>query len=206
MAFTTRRVVRRSNKLEASKRPKGYAWKLKNAEGREYAPWLTNQVDDDATAVSRKKRDARQRRDHDAMEKDGTLGFDGIESELGGGVRLHARVVDAPQADATKEGSVELGWTGLDTEGDFTLEKRHVGRGDWETISRHAHPPFVDDHAEHGESLYRVKQQGHVVSQVGVLVETAKERQSNNMVLGILGAGLAALIAAGVAIDSIPKV
>ena len=57
-----------------------------------------------------------------------------------------------------------------------------------------------------GDALYRVKNGGNVVAQVGCVVQSKDEQSSNALVLGGLGAALVAFAAFSLTLDAIPSV
>lgn len=190
-----------------TKRLSGARTKFVNADGRMYAPWLAQQVDDEGMLAARRAREARLSAARASAKRDGTgsaegLG-EGLASELGGGgMRLAASVLAAP-ATAEEHGHVEITWANAG--GNLVVEKRTSGGG-WEAIARGARSPVVDDAAEAGDALYRVKNGGTVVAQVGLVVESRDQRAANAAILGALGAALVAAVGFGLSFDAIPKV
>ena len=53
-------------------------------------------------------------------------------------------------------------------------------------MAKSAHSPVIDAGASVGDTLYRVKNGGQVVAQIGLVVESADQEQTNVMVLGAL--------------------
>ena len=89
---------------------KGAASKFVNKDGRLYAPWLEQQVDDAATARSRSEREQRTKQKYAKAAADGLIGMsiEGASAELGGGgLRMNAKVVETP-ATADEHGHVQL--------------------------------------------------------------------------------------------------
>ena len=173
-----------------------------------YAPWLQNQVDDEGMRQARGERERRLENARQSRARDGTgaaeLHGEGLASELGGGVmRLSSRVVDAP-ATAEEHARVEISWANAG--GNLAVEKKTRGGSTWTPIARNAKSPVFDNDAEVGEALYRVKNGGNVIAQVGVLVESKDQQSANVVVLAGLAAALAAVGAFGLTLDAIPKV
>lgn len=179
--------------------------KFVSATGRLYAPWLENQVDDEATARARDARAEKRKRIQRAADRDGKTGFmvEGLTSEVGGGdMRLAGSVVARP-ADEGDAATVEIRWANAG--GNLRVERKCRG-AQWTTIATGARSPLTDVGAQIGENLYRIKNGGSIVAQVGVLVETAAEKQANLALVGGLGALLALVAVVGSSFDAIPKV
>ena len=89
---------------------KGAASKFVNKDGRLYAPWLEQQVDDAATARSRAEREHRSKQKYQRQAADGLTGMsiEGASAELGGGgLRMNAKLIETP-ATAEEHGHVQL--------------------------------------------------------------------------------------------------
>ena len=89
---------------------KGAASKFVNKDGRLYAPWLEQQVDDAATARSRSEREQRTKQKYAKAAADGLIGMsiEGASAELGGGgLRMNAKLIETP-ATAEEHGHVQL--------------------------------------------------------------------------------------------------
>ena len=187
------------------KKLSGARSKFVNAEGRLFAPWLEQQVDDEGMKQARVEREKRLEAQRRRRARDGTgaaeLEMEGLASELGGGgMRLAAKVLEAP-ATADHHGHVQVSWANAG--GNLAVEKKAGGA--WVT-ARGATSPVVDAEAAAGDALYRVKNGGNVVAQVGCVVQSKDEQSSNALVLGGLGAALVAFAAFSLTLDAIPSV
>ena len=183
---------------------KGAASKFVNKDGRLYAPWLEQQVDDAATARSRSEREQRTKQKYAKAAADGLIGMsiEGASAELGGGgLRMNAKVVETP-ATAEEHGHVQLSWSNKG--GNISIEKKQGGS--WRSIASRASSPVVDSDAAVGEQLYRAKNGREVVAQIGVLVESKDQQSGSMMMLGGLGAVLLLAFAVGMSGDAIPSV
>ena len=121
---------------------KGAASKFVNKDGRLYAPWLEQQVDDAATARSRSEREQRTKQKYAKAAADGLIGMsiEGASAELGGGgLRMNAKVVETP-ATAEEHGHVQLSWSNKG--GNISIEKKQGGS--WRSIASRASSPVVD--------------------------------------------------------------
>ena len=211
VAFDARRIpATRTAALQAvnydKKKLSGARAKFVNAEGRLFAPWLEQQVDDEGMKQARVEREKRLEAQRRRRARDGTgaaeLEMEGLASELGGGaMRLAAKVLEAP-ATADHHGHVQVSWANAG--GNLAVEKKAGGA--WVTIARGATSPVVDAEAAAGDALYRVKNGGNVVAQVGCVVQSKDEQSSNALVLGGLGAALVAFAAFSLTLDAIPSV
>ena len=182
---------------------KGAASKFVNSDGRLYAPWLEQQVDDAATARSRAEREQRSKAKYQKSVSDGLTGMsiEGASAELGGGVRMNAKVVET-LATADEHGQVQLSWNNKG--GNISIEK-YMG-GSWRSIASRAESPVTDSDAAVGEQLYRAKNGREVIAQIGVSVESKDQQTGSMMVLGGLGAALILAFVIGMNGDAIPSV
>jgi hypothetical protein len=182
---------------------KGAASKFVNKDGRLYAPWLEQQVDDAATARSRAEREQRSKAKYQKSVSDGLTGMsiEGASAELGGGLRMNAKVVETP-ATAEEHGHVQLSWSNKG--GNISIEK-YMG-GSWRSIASRASSPVTDSDAAVGEQLYRAKNGREVIAQIGVSVESKDQQTGSMMILGGLGAVLLLAFVFGMHGDAIPNV
>lgn len=74
------------------------------------------------------------------------------------------------------------------------------------TVASGARSPLTDGGAKIGDNLYRIKNGGSIVAQIGVYVESAAARSSNLILVGGLGVLLALVAVVGSSFDAIPQV
>jgi hypothetical protein len=189
---------------------------LYNENGVAYAPWMVRQVDEDAVADARAKRQYEKRLERVALEeKQGTVNIlEAASSELTGmGLR----------ATPLSEEEVELVWSTNDEEANkgFIVERKSVGSASWEEIATYTSwsplkskgtlggsYKYLDSTASEGEFLYRivaeqVDNSRAIVCQVGVTVENASAQLQTKIVVGFFAFLGVAAIAAGALLDPI---
>lgn len=186
-----------------------------NENGVAYAPWMVNQVDEEAMAIARAMRADKKRLERRAAEEaQGVVNIlDAATSELSG-IGLKAKILD---------GEVELVW-GTDNEEDnkgFVVEKKRVGQSAWEECASYADwaplkskgtlggaYTYLDSEAENGEWLYRVVAEQidgtrAITCQVGCAVESSGDALQTKIVVGASAIIFAGLLFAGAALDPI---
>jgi hypothetical protein len=189
---------------------------LYNENGVAYAPWMVRQVDEDAVADARAKRQYEKRLERVALEeKQGTVNIlEAASSELTG---------MGLQATPLSDEEVELIWSTNDEEANkgFIIERKSVGSASWEEIATYTSwsplkskgtlggsYKYLDSTASEGEFLYRivaeqVDNSRAIVCQVGVTVENASAQLQTKIVVGFFAFLGVAAIAAGALLDPI---
>merc|ERR1719407_302190 len=176
-----------------------------NENGVAYAPWMVNQVDEDAVNIARAMRKDKKRVERLAMlEKQGTVNIlDAATSELSG-IGLKAKCVD--------DGEVELLWGTNDEEDNkgFVVEKKLVGRSEWEEVASYSSwSPLKSKGTLGGAYSYvdvtaeEVDNTRAITCQVGISVESAGQALQTKIIVGaaaVLGVGF---LAAGALLDPI---
>merc|ERR1719440_1499828 len=173
-----------------------------NEDGVAYAPWLVDQVDEDAMMAAKAMRSMRKRQERDALEeKDGYVSLtEATTSELSS-LGLKAKYLGD---------EVELEWSTEDESENigFSVQKRRSGSQAWETVRSHTdYAPLKSQGSDGGTyTILADEADGRKssVCQVGVTIQSASEQLQTKIILGIAALALGGIFAAGLALDPNP--
>lgn len=175
--------------------------------GVAYAPWLINQIDEEAIEIAKSMRSARKYQERKDKEQDGIVSVvDATTAELtGSGLKIKV----------LSDSELELAWVTDMEDGisSYTVEKKMGTTKTWTPVGKVASKgayggsyTFFDDEAELGIWSYRVVgEEGaagrSVTCQLQVNVESAGQQLTTKVLVGVLGVTMAAAIAAGFLLD-----
>jgi len=188
-----------------------------NEDGVAYAPWLVDQVDDDAMQAAKALRQMRKKKERDMEEE--SKGYVSITeattSELSG-LGLKTKYLG--------DGELELQWGTEDETGNvgFIIEKKLAGGGSatpWTSVrsykdfaplnsqgSSGGSYTYIDDESTEGEWVYRVLAdetggRKYSVCQVGVVIQSNSEQLQTKLSLAAAALLMAGVVAGGVLLD-----
>lgn len=184
-----------------------------NENGVAYAPWMVNQIDEEAYEAAKMMRKQRKMKDKaDAVEEQGAYFNTDLQADELSGLGLKIKFVND---------EVELSWkTGGESNNfGYTIQKRAAGKAEWVTIASYEDMAplqskganggdyfFIDPTTEEGDWIYRVVDvekggKNTVLCQALVEVQSQGEKTLQLAAAVTIGAIFAGLVAAGIAFD-----